>query len=479
MVNAARALFSSKLGESAYNKILEFIEEYRMDDLIRRGALIGLSGGADSVFLSLFISEYRKRLGMDFPVLAVHINHMIRGEEALRDELLSRRIANELGFEFESFSIDVPALSQSTGDSIELAARNARYSKFEEIIAGREDLSCIITAHNSTDNVETVIFNLARGCGLNGASGILPVRGSVVRPLLPISKSEIVAVLSEFKIEFAVDSTNFSPQYTRNYIRHEILPRLDRINPRFESSFRSFSDMAIIDNDFIAQEVDKAMMETSDSVKREYLISLHPAIRSRVLSRFCFSYTSKALEKVQIDAISELLAKDNFRFSIGEGFDFVCERGVCSVRPIASFGRDYFSMPIYIGDNKVPGYNMVITLLPREENSPNIYNNSIKADLSSAIINSELYVRFRCDGDAYHYGGMTRKLKKVFNDLDILPSHRDLIPVICDANGIVWVPGLDVRDDCSKGAGYQYCIVISKVASDDGNDIYFAHKEIH
>ena len=99
--------------------------------------------------------------------------------------------------------------------------------------------------------------------------------------------------------------------------------------------------------------------------------------------------------------------------------------------------------------------------------------------MSSAIINGELYVRFKRDGDSYHYGGMTHKLKKVFNDLDILPSHRDRIPVICDEGGIVWVPGLGVRDDCSKGAGYKYSIVISKIPGDGGDDIYFAHKEIH
>ena len=450
-----------------------------MDDIISGGVLIGLSGGADSVFLSLFISEYQKREKKNFSVLAIHINHMIRGEEAERDEKLSRSLAESLGFEYESFRIDVPQLSSENGEGIELVARNARYSKFAEILRSRKDISCIATAHNSGDNVETVIFNLCRGCGINGASGIAPVRDNIIRPLLPISKSEIISLLDEFNISFAIDSTNFSTEYTRNYIRHEILPKLERINPRFESSFRAFSDSALLDNDFISVAADRAL-DNRDSLSAEYLLSLHPALRARVVGDFCYASIGKSLERVQINAISDLLHKANFRVSIGAGFDFVCERGSCYVvkRSATDEVRDFYEA-LESGDNKMPGYNAVISILPREKSYPIIYNKSIKADLSSAIINGVLYVRFKRDGDAYHYGGMTHKLKKVFNDLDIPPSHRGLIPVVCDDNGIVWVPGLGVRDDCAVGEGHQYTIVINKTSDHEGEDIYFAHKEIH
>ena len=236
-----KALFSGKAGESLYAKILSTVKEHGMDTLMRRGVLVGFSGGADSVMLMSFLHEYIRRTGEDFKVLAVHVNHMIRGAEADRDEAFSRAVSEGLGFEFMSRSFDVPALSRDSGKGCEETAHDVRYGAFADIISGRNDVFAVATAHNLTDNAETVIFNIARGSGAKGAAGIAPVKENIIRPLIGITKDEIRELLASAGIEFMIDSTNDSTDYSRNYIRHELLPRLSRINPRFEEAFGAFS----------------------------------------------------------------------------------------------------------------------------------------------------------------------------------------------------------------------------------------------
>ena len=134
---------------------------------------------------------------------------------------------------------------------IEEAARIARYSAFNDIIRGRSDISTIAVAHNMSDNAETVIFNLLRGSGTRGAAGIRPVRDNIVRPLISVNKSDIVAALEYVDFYYVTDSTNTSTYYTRNYIRHKIVPKLAHINDDPERMLKRFSDNARSDDDFI------------------------------------------------------------------------------------------------------------------------------------------------------------------------------------------------------------------------------------
>lgn len=470
-----KTLFSGKSGERLYARILDTMDEHGMAELIERGVLVGFSGGADSVFLLCFIAEYMRREANRIKVMAVHINHMIRGAEADRDEAFARTFAESLGVEFVSRSFDIPSLSRACGRGLEEVAREARYRAFADIISGRDDIFAIATAHNLTDNAETVVFNIARGSGAKGAIGIAPIKGNVIRPLLGISKDEIRKSLSDAKIEFMVDSTNDSTEYSRNYIRHEILPRLARINPRFEDAFGAFSAALRDDIDYIESYGGEILEKSrSKEVERELLLGLHPAIFARFIVDFA-AHNGAGLERCHIRAIRELLPGDNFSYSV-LGMDFVCERGRCYFRrKCASAESHDLSMPLGPGINELSGYSAVIILGDMADiPTSNVYKISIQADLSSAIINGSLYVRFRREGDAYCYGGMTHKLKKVFNDRGIPPSRRDKIPVICDDSGIVWVPGLGVRDD--SGVGEKMTISFCTTEG-GGEELYAALKE--
>ena len=192
--------------------------------------------------------------GKDFPLLAVHINHCIRGEEADRDEQFARDFSLNLGIEFKSLKIDVPCMAKEYGLGLEEAARNARYSAFRDIIEGRNDISTIAIAHNATDNCETIIMNILRGSGLSGICGIKPVRENIIRPIIGLSKQEIISLLDGSGISYVTDSSNLASDYTRNYVRNEILPLFTRLSDNPEAAFTRLSENLRYDLDYITKD---------------------------------------------------------------------------------------------------------------------------------------------------------------------------------------------------------------------------------
>ena len=417
-----------------------------MERYFRDGVLVGLSGGADSVMLLYFLLEYRARHS-DFNIVACHVNHMIRAEEADRDERFSREIALALGVEFISVSVDVPAIAKDAQVGLEEAARNARYSEFDKIILGRKDISAIAVAHNASDNLETVIFNIMRGAGARGAAGIAPVRDNIVRPLIEIAKSDICKALADAEIPYVTDSTNLSCDYTRNFIRNNVI---ESMREHFTAPERAASRLsrALRRDDEYINSVAEDFLSSNHTVKADALLSLHEAVFARVI-KLMVKDMSRSVEEVHISNIRKLLSSGDFSLSLPGGVTFISERGVCSAF-FASNKRDLdYSYKISLGKNDISEYGAEIFLNTdkKQEFSLNVYKNSIHADISSAIISGDLYLRPKKDGDTVFYGGHTHKLKKVFCDLKIPRTLRSLIPVLCDDRGVVWVPGLAVRDD--------------------------------
>lgn len=445
---AIESMFSCAEGKEVYDRILATVESENMSDMIDRGVLVGFSGGADSVLLLCFLHEYKRRCNKDFRILAVHVNHGIRGDEAKRDETFSLSFASNLGIEATSLYSDVPALSTELGIGLEEAARNVRYSSFRNIIKGRDDISTIAVAHNATDNAETVIMNILRGSGLSGASGIKPVRDNIVRPLIKIAKRDIVSLLEKSAIPYVTDSTNASVDYSRNYVRNEILPLFERLSQDPEASFTKLTDNLREDLEYLNFRADAFIRENgSDKIKNTLLRELHPSIFARVISTLAFRSCGEYPEEKHIKAIYRLLDSDNFRYSLPGKCDLICERGICSFLDKSiknTLDGQIFSLTR--GENKIYGTNLTVYVGEVEKSSLNVYNFSIQAEISSDIIGDSLFLRFKTDGDSYKYHGMTHKLKKVFNDRNIPASQRDLIPVVCDSEGILVVPGMSVRD---------------------------------
>ena len=185
--------------------------------------LVAFSGGADSSALLLMLCEYSKQSGAR--IYAAHVNHQLRGDEADRDEAFCRQTAESLGIELFVCRRDVKKYADESGKSIETAARDVRYEFFDKLMR-EHSIPLLATAHNANDNLETMIFNMTRGCGLSGMCGIPETRpcayGTVIRPILSMSKADIINYCRANSLDFVTDSSNLSDDYTRNKIRHNI-----------------------------------------------------------------------------------------------------------------------------------------------------------------------------------------------------------------------------------------------------------------
>ena len=432
-------------GRKTYVKALETINKYSMQAHLSGGVLVGLSGGADSVMLLLLLLEYRRQTNQNFKLAAMHINHMIRGEDADRDEEFCRKLCQKLDIELFVEKINIPSISKQMGIGIEEAARIARYNAFNKIRSGRKDINCIAVAHNMGDSAETVIFNILRGCGAKGASGIPPVRDNIIRPLIEVSKTDIINALDNYGIKYVTDATNLSTDYTRNYIRHEIIPAMSKICENPEKMLSRFANNLRIDDEYISKTAQK-FMEDNKPLTNRALLSLDYSVYVRVLSLMANDAGASVSSAIASDIYSNL-SNNSFSYSL-IGARFVCDCGVCYITAASEEDNDYLA-PITAGKAYLEKIDADAYLSDKsvKEIYSNVYNFSIQANLSSAIIKGRLYFRPKKDGDSVYYGGMTHKLKKLFNDRKIPIADRKSMPVLCDDAGVVWVPGFGVRDD--------------------------------
>ncbi len=468
-----KLLFSTQKGKQLYDSVLNAISDYGMKEHLKGGVIVGLSGGADSVALLLALLRYR--MENDFKVKAIHINHCIRGEEADRDEEFSRNLCAKLGIAFESYRIDVPALSKARAIGLEEAARDVRYDKFKQIISSESDYSTIAVAHNATDNLETVIFNMMRGSGIVGISGIRPVRENIIRPLIYAPKELIREALFSSKIDFVVDSTNLSTDYTRNYIRNEIIPKFRKLNDSPERMCTRLSSLLREDSDYLFELAERFLNENEKDgiIKKESIVSLKKPVFSRVLMLMCKKHAMPSPEKVHVDSIYNLLCGEDFSVSLPGGKSFVSRDGFVSISEVTD-EKEEFYFEISEGINKFPNFDSII-LLSKDKNYDcfsNIYKKSIQVKIKFDIINSGLHIRSKADGDSYRYGNMTRKLKKIFNDRKVPNAKKGKIPVFCDCQGILWVPGLPLRDGVCDGEEW-YITILNPIAEQPPKNTFF------
>ncbi len=455
-------LFESSRGREIYREAMLAVKEFSMSEIMIGGAIVGFSGGADSVMLLCFLKKIYEK-NKSAKIIAVHVNHMIRGQEADRDEAFSREFCEALGIEFVALKYDVPSEAKKLSRGLEEVARDIRYKAFQNILQGRNDVSCIAIAHNATDNLETALFNMMRGAGTRGASGITPVRDNIVRPLIYVPKRDIVAALEENLIPYVVDSTNAETDYKRNYIRGEILPKLFYLTENPEAQFKKLSSALRADGDYLDGVCDNFLkVHGYEFVPTSALVNLHPAILARVLIKMAKFGGACGCEATHINKVSELLSKD-FTLDIPGGVSFISEGGRLRVGKPSKRELISYELKIKKGINEIPIINkaVIISDEPFDNFSSKVYKISIQRPIDFDIINGELFVREKRDGDCYVYGKMTHKLKKIFNDKNISQDERSKIPIICDGGGILWVPGFPVRDGGNKNPERKLFIAVA------------------
>ncbi|MBQ7907457.1 MAG: tRNA lysidine(34) synthetase TilS [Clostridia bacterium] len=422
---------------SLESKIERACEICSMDD-IYDSVIVGFSGGADSSALVHYLKSRTKNL------LCVHINHMIRGEEAIRDEFFCKNICKEYGVKFASFRVDIPLLAEERHQGLEQTAREERYRIFRGLLQQNPEYKCIATAHNANDDAETVIFNLTRGTAAKGIGGIRPVVDKVMRPLILATREEIMEYCRAHEIKYVKDSTNEDVDYTRNYIRHQVVPALEKINPSFVEAVSRLAQTATWDREYFDKIVSKIFEENKieDKIDLDLIKTLEPPICSRVLQRM----SGDRLDYKSIQACLKLLSEGGVgkKINLPQGISFKLERGYAHFVETKNLEKKEFCVKIKEGLNKIKAVNYIIGL--NTEEIPLGYTEIDRISLSSDAVSGQLYVRNKEDGDTIFQGKMTKKLKTIMCAKHI-PSHkRDKIPLICDDNGILCVPRLVTRD---------------------------------
>ena len=412
--------------------------------------LVCVSGGADSMCLLEAMRHISYETGFDIAV--AHYNHELRGEESDRDETFVMEICEEHGIPFHSGRGDVKNYAKKRGLGIEEAARNMRYEFFFDT-ADKTGAERIATAHTMDDNAETMLINLARGAGANGMSGIPPVRGTVIRPLLRVSRDEVMEFIEERAILYVDDSTNSLDLYTRNKVRNSIIPLIKEINPRFSEAASTAADLFRADEEFIADIADLFVKECCIGIttNAEDLAVLPFSVSSRVIRKL---YGGN-LSFNHVKDVLALCEGDNPSASISLPGMVVYREYETVVFDSKMEEIDEEFAPVYPteGDSIIIlGLGLKITcksVIYSENMNETGINTSFTTFLFKSIdIYGKISVRSRREGDSVRLKGQsgTKTLKKLFIEKRIPARKRNLIPVICDDAGVLGIYGLGTGD---------------------------------
>lgn len=398
-----------------------------------KGKIIaGFSGGADSTAL---LSVLIKLCGAE-NIIALHVNHMLRGADADADEEFCRGFCKARGVEFICKRIDVRSIC---GDSsVEETARNCRYDAFSEA-AERHGADYIALAHTSSDNLETVLFNMCRGSGLSGMRGIpfsRPCGGAlIIRPLIDCTRDEILGYDNENGLSFVTDKTNSDTHYTRNFIRAEIVPKIKRLFPESEKAVRNMCDSVSLDYDFIKTEARRFISENTEGGKLPAgkLNAVHPAFTRHVLTELY----GGTLESARIIEICSLInSGEDGKITVSGGRFATVRGGYFSFaeEPRAE-KRPEFEMKLSRGCGVSPlGFCFCIG----EGSAPDGYKFIGEAEIPENMLGS-LYARSRRTGDKYSFRGMTRIVKKLIFSLP--ENAKKIRPVVRCGDNVIWYPG--------------------------------------
>ncbi len=411
-----------------------FREFIRQKDLCHHKdrILVAVSGGVDSVvMLDLFLRNgYKTGLA--------HCNFGLRGDESEGDEDFVKKLAEERGLTCYIEYFETKKMASDKGISTQMAARELRYNWFEEIRSG-EGYHYIATGHNFNDTVETMVFNLIKGTGLKGLTGIPSKSGNVIRPLLFASREEIEAYASENNLDFRNDSSNASVKYHRNYIRHEILPDFRHVNPGFDLTVRNTLERLAGIQRFVNErlEADKAsyMFEEGKDIylKNDYFLRINePALLYEVISKYGFNYD-------QCESINAGMGNEAGKVFYSEEFALNIDRDHLIISPRQQ-AEERFEISLKDKLLVTDRFNLTFEIL---ETSPAMSPDHHIAYLDLEKLHFPLVLRNWEKGDWFVPLGMKgkKKLSDFMIDKKIPLNLKKRIMVLLSKGSIVWVAG--------------------------------------
>ena len=427
------------------DKVRRFIAE---NSLISEGdrVIAALSGGADSTSLLYVLNFLKEELKIE--IYAAHFNHGIRGAEADRDERFAGELCDRLGIRLFTGRADIPAVSAQTGESEELCGRRLRYD-FLGRVADKLGSALIATAHNLDDNSETVLWNLTRGSGIGGLCGIPARRGNIIRPLLSCSRAEIEEYCRENGLEFVTDSTNLDDKYTRNRLRHRVMPVLRELNANADENIARTSALMREADDYLNNISEKELK----AAKTQYGYSCSKLLKAdgAVLKYAVKNLLTEAKAPVDsrhIELTVEAM-KNGGAVKLGQGYTAVCAQGILRIATdkedngdICIPAKEYIKEhgAVFHVRNGVIEYPDGYGELSAEEYKK-INNLLLKHGVRCDIITSDTFMRRRRAGDTFtdKRRGVTKTVKKLLNELKIPRELRDDLRVLARGSEVLWL----------------------------------------
>ena len=506
--------------ENIYEKVISYIKE---NDLIREGDTIveGISGGADSVCLFLMLEEYKKEL--DFHTVAVHVHHGIRNKSADKDMKFVEKLCEDYKVELRTYKKNIPLICKITKESEEECGRRIRYEVFDEVVKAYDNAK-IAVAHHMNDQAETVIFRIIRGSGVKGLTGMEAKRDNVIRPLLCLKREEIEQYLEECEQKYRTDETNGKIEYTRNYIRKKIMPKLESVRNNAVEHINSLSSEAAEINEFMEKKAEELLDAASkeadiryrtkgltEKYKADVLTQAEPillkfAVRG-IINRAGVSI--KDVTRSHIDSLCELISKPKSgEIHLPKGVTVVKESGIVYIRPGEGFDGDIqeiepgtqsapvtdvvmpmpaisapvaeershavqieqpqyrFYYPVVgSGDITLPDGSVVSCRILDDFDLKNVPDETCTKWMDYAKISGDLCLRTRKSGDylVINSRGNEGNLKNYMINEKIPKSERDEIPLLASGSKIYWVLGYRISEDV-------------KVTADTSTVIEFVYK---
>jgi len=436
-------------------KILNTIKKYSM--LLRQDSvLLGLSGGPDSVCLGFILHKLRNDFNLTLN--AVYIDHGLRPDEIEDEKTFCKEFCDNLGIKFFTKAIDVKNYAKDKKLGIQEAARELRYQIFEGL-ARDINATKIALGHNADDQVETFLMRLLRGSGMSGLSGIPPVRGKIIRPLIEIERKEIEEFLLQnsllvtryLSLPFMIDSSNLKKDYFRNWIRLAVMPELKKRNPSLVQSVCRNMNILREEDAYLELIVTKTLMKLisrkNDSTIELFLIPLEPmdkVILRRLLRRSIKETKGlRGIDFVHIEDMIELIKQGK------PGDRIYLPKGIRAIKSYSTF----------VITSAIPRQLKPRTFTPPGELPLEEISSVLTAEISDTLEKSytgrevavfdldsltlPLEIRSRKVGDYFYPSGFgkRKKLQDFFVDKKVPRDERDSIPIILSGNDIIWVTG--------------------------------------
>ena len=435
------------------NKTIQTIKEYKM---FSKGdsVLVGVSGGADSVSLLHLLYYLKQELGLSF-IYVGHLNHMLRRDESDMDQKYVEDLAKKLGLVCLSESIDVAAYAAKNKLGIEDAARRLRY-EFYETVSLKVGANKVALGHTADDSIETFLMRLLRGSGLKGLTGIPPVRGNIVRPMIKTWRREIDQYIASLKLVPRIDHTNYESKYLRNRVRLKLIPQLKIYNLNIKEIL--LQTVLLLTEDYLYMEtktkdviadITIKSRENSIDLDAGKLRELEPPIERHLirtaieqvkgnLCELSFSHVHDIIKNLDQTEHWELHLPDSI-YAVGgrNSISFTKEKPK-DVEKI-SF---YYALSIP-GEVTIKEAGSRITSEIIDSSQVEFEKSENVAYLDFEEIGRELIVRSRKDGDRFYPLGMkgAKKIQDFYVDQKIPLENRDLIPIIEASGRIVWIAG--------------------------------------